>query len=56
MDIPAPSDVWLFRRSDRGWIWQRVSAEDTPVAESRTTFPDMDECVRDARQHGYERV
>jgi hypothetical protein len=47
--------IWRFYRDgDAGWKWQRLSINKVVMAESRVTFADYAECVRDATQKGYQ--
>jgi len=46
--------IWRFYRDgDAGWKWQRLSINKVVMAESRVTFADYADCVRDATQKGY---
>src|SRR5215216_1138464 len=45
MTIFADSDVWDFRKDDRGeWAWQRQSVLGEVMSESRQRFGEFDDC------------
>jgi hypothetical protein len=53
MSTPV-SDVWDFKRDgDHRWSWTRESLRHEPLKTSRTAFTTLDECIADARRHGY---
>ena len=53
--------TWCFKTADRytrhthtrQWYWQ-ISAEDMLSPASMRLFPTIDECVTDAKVHGFE--
>jgi hypothetical protein len=54
MTIFADSDVWDFRKDERGrWEWRRQSVLGEVIAEGRNHFENFDECVADAKRCGY---
>jgi hypothetical protein len=47
-------DVWSFHKPDTdSWNWRRTSPDGEVLIEGRTAFGSLDECVEDARRHGY---
>jgi len=47
-------DVWSFQKPDPDrWSWRRTSPEGEVLLEGRASFPTIDECMADARRHGY---
>jgi hypothetical protein len=46
---------WRFHRlADQRWCWQKMAADQTVIAESRTSFASYSECIADAVTEGYE--
>lgn len=47
-------DVWSFHKPDTdSWNWRRTSPDGEVLIEGRAAFGNLDECVEDARRHGY---
>jgi hypothetical protein len=47
-------DVWSFQRVEpERWNWRRSSPEGELLLEGGTPFPTFDDCMADARRHGY---
>ena len=47
-------DMWSFQKSEpEGWRWRRTSPDGEVLIEGRASFATCDECVEDARRHGY---
>lgn len=47
-------DVWSFHKSDaESWGWRRTSPDGDILLEGRKSFSTFDECITDARRHGY---
>ena len=47
-------DVWSFQKSEpERWNWRRSSPEGEVLLEGSNPFPTFDECMADARRHGY---
>src|SRR5437868_12183893 len=45
---------WRFHRGiDDNWRWQKMSADHTVIAQSRTGFQTYEQCVSDAVAAGY---
>ena len=55
MQVPfSDYDVWSFHKSDsESWSWCRKSPDGEVLIEGRTSFSTLDECITDARRHGY---
>jgi hypothetical protein len=48
-------DWWdIYQNFQNLWRWRRIDAMGRLVASSSKGFPTRDECVEDARLHGYE--
>ncbi|HUP95330.1 MAG TPA: hypothetical protein VM164_10485 [Burkholderiales bacterium] len=47
-------DVWSFQKAHAdAWNWRRTSPDGEVLLEGRVPFPSLDECMADARRHGY---
>jgi hypothetical protein len=47
-------DVWSFHKSPPDcWIWRRTSPDGEVLLEGRASFPSIEDCMADARRHGY---
>ena len=47
-------DVWSFQKAEPDtWSWRRTSPEGEVLIEGRAAFASFDECINDARRHGY---
>jgi hypothetical protein len=47
-------DVWSFAKPDSdSWNWRRTSPDGEVLLEGRAPFDTFDDCVADARRHGY---
>ena len=47
-------DVWSFHKTDAdAWNWRRTSPDGEVLLEGRTGFQSFDDCMADARRHGY---
>ena len=45
---------WRFRRgTDQLWRWQKMTADQSIIAESRKSFAGYAECIADAAAEGY---
>jgi hypothetical protein len=46
--------VWRFYMDpERRWRWQQLTASRELVLESRAAYKEYDDCMNDARTHGY---
>ncbi|MDB5901718.1 MAG: hypothetical protein JWM26_596 [Betaproteobacteria bacterium] len=47
-------DVWSFHKPEpEVWNWKRTSPDGEILLEGRGAFGSFDDCVADARRHGY---
>jgi hypothetical protein len=47
-------DIWRFYMdTDRCWRWQRLAADRSLISESRTGYPEYENCMTNARDEGY---
>jgi len=47
-------DVWSFHKSPPdSWSWRRTSPDGEVLLEGRASFPTIEDCMADARRHGY---
>ena len=46
-------DVWEFRRDDDGFRWRRLDRRGVEIASSAHSEARPEECVADARAHGF---
>jgi hypothetical protein len=47
-------DVWSFQKSQPDcWCWRRTSPDGEVLLEGRAAFTTFDDCMEDARRHGY---
>ena len=55
MQLPfSDYDVWSFHKSEpESWIWRRTSPDGEVLLEGRAPFSTFEECITDARRHGY---
>jgi hypothetical protein len=55
MQLPfSDYDVWSFHKSDpENWTWRRTSPDGEVLLEGRAAFSTIEECLADARRHGY---
>ena len=47
-------DVWSFHKPEPdAWNWKRTSPDGDVLLEGRAPFDSFDECMADAKRHGY---
>jgi hypothetical protein len=47
-------DVWSFQKADTdSWNWRRTSPDGEVLLEGRGSFDSLEDCMGDARRHGY---
>jgi hypothetical protein len=47
-------DVWSFQKTESGaWNWRRSSPEGEVLIIGHGIYESFDECMEDARRHGY---
>ena len=47
-------DVWSFHKGEPDtWNWRRTSPDGDVLIEGRIAFCSLDDCMADARRHGY---
>ena len=47
-------DVWSFQKAhEDAWNWRRTSPDGEVLLEGRAPLPSLDDCMADARRHGY---
>lgn len=48
-------DTWKFYRDTNGeWRWQRIAPNGKVVGASTESYKNRDDCVANARRHGYK--